>query len=205
MDARPLEGMELGFDMDGVIAQIQPWWIYLINRYYGENLTEADITDWSIHKFCKNATAKQVYGLLEQPGFFRHLEPIPDACPTIDALIEAGAKVSIITTTTHGQRDKIEWLEAHIQNFTELDIYTLTRGKHRVRCDVFVDDYHKNLIDYNKHNPDALLLCFNQPYNRGHDVPAFRVDNWIEIENIIYAEKGIVPCPRSLNPPQPKP
>lgn len=177
---RPLR---IGLDMDGVIADIYPFWLYLLNRYHKEGLQAKDITDWNVHNFCKNATPPEVYRFLEQRGFFRFLEPMKNACEIIDLWINEGHDVSIITTCQRGQEDKRDWLEDHIQNFKKLNLYFVNGNKQRIHCDIFVDDSVSNLVKYSLEHPSSLVLCYDQHHN--HMYKGSRVSNWDELRMVV--------------------
>jgi 5'-nucleotidase len=170
--------MRILVDMDGVIADCMSHWLTLINRYHGENLKPGDITGWAIEDFCKTAKAKQVYRFLRQPGFFRHLDPIPGALEAMNWLMRAGYDVVIVTACKYGQVDKQEWLKAHLPEFNLHNLIFAAR-KELVQGDVLIDDGMHNLEEWGKAHPNGLPICFAHPHNLTYE--GERVYSWKQV------------------------
>lgn len=177
--------VEIGLDMDDTICHLKPYWIGRINERHGLDFDHLSISGWDLKPFFPMLSPKDIYGFLEEPGFFRGLAPMPGALEAIERFIEAGHNVSILTTCSHGHRDKIEWLQEHVKSFRKLDIYTCNRNKYRVQFDYFVDDHPGNLIPYQEFNPKSEVLCMAQSHNAHYT--GLRFHDWESLEMHINA------------------
>lgn len=170
-------------DLDGVVVDMLPTWLNLINRYYGENLRVSDITAWGVHGFCKKASSRQVHQLIKEPGFFRHLPPVRGAIETLKELKEAGHEIEIVTAASAGHSDKQAWVEKHLPFIDAFDDVHYTRKKYRICGDLFIDDHEKNLRQYRDVHGGDKVVCFDQLYNRDYD--GMRVLDWEEVPPLI--------------------
>lgn len=177
--------MRILLDMDGVTVDIYPVWLELINRYYHEGLKVSDLIEWDFAKFCKNATPDQVYGFLSEPGFFRHLPPMPGAMMAVRNLIAAGHEIVFVTACTHGHTDKRAWIKRHFPTFPMRNIIFAER-KELVRGDILIDDNQDNLKAWGAENPDGAAICYGQPHNRNYD--GLRYANWMQVLQVIEAK-----------------
>lgn len=169
---------KIALDMDGVLANMMPYLLYLLNRYHGEKLTLEDVTEWDIHKACKNCTPEECYQYFDEPGFFRHLPLMPGAQNAVKALQRQGFEIVIISTTKHGQSDKLHWLSKNLPTI-DLDNVFMGKNKYHIAADVFVDDSIDNLEKYKAAHPGALVICFDAPYNRKYT--GLRAKTWDEV------------------------
>lgn len=172
--------MRILCDIDGVMADCLKHWINLLNRYHNEGLIHSDITEWDVHPFCKNATPQQVYGFLNEPGFFLHLDPIPGAVETVQKFIADGHEVVFVTACTHGHKDKRTWLQRHLPDF-DLKNLIFAERKELVHGDVLIDDRPLNLRAWQKAHPDGTAICFAHPYNKEYQGPRYKTWNLIYI------------------------
>jgi 5'-nucleotidase len=174
--------MRLLIDMDGVTADLVSHWIALINRYHGEKLTVEDVTDWYVHKITRNTTKEQVDEFLKDPGFFRHLDPIPQALATLKQLMAEGHDVIFVTHCKFGHEDKRVWIEHHLPGFPMENIIFAER-KELVIGDLLLDDGLHNLEAWQEAHPNGVAVCFDTPYNQeweGH-----RVYCWIGFHTLV--------------------
>lgn len=181
----------IALDMDGVLADMLPRLLYLLNRYHGEKLTPADITTWDIAPHCTNATSEHIIDYFKEPGFFRHLYPMPGALDAVNHLLEIGYKIIIITASHKTTKaDKLVWLKNHLPGISPEDVHFEYR-KHKIKADMLVDDNVDNCEAYKKAHPSALVVCFDAPYNQ--DFTGLRAKNWQEVLNWIKTAESIRP------------
>lgn len=170
-----MKKLKISLDQDGVLADLTKQIVSHLNRYHGENLTPEDINQWSIHKCCEKTDAKNVYKYFNEPGFFRHLEPIGTCQQFVTKLIEDGHDVCIVTACEEGHACKREWLKNHIPALDQNNII-FTHRKDRVFANVFVDDRIENLEKFKAAWPGETAICFEQPYN--NDWMGFKANDW---------------------------
>ena len=166
--------MRILLDIDGVVADLLPYWLELINRYYGERLLLDEITCWEVHKFCKNAKPEQIYSFFEEPGFFLHLDPVPGSLTAVNQLLATGHEIVFVTACNAGHSDKRRWVQRHFPNFN-LENIVFAERKELIKGDIFVDDNVDNVRAYQLEHPGALAVCFAAPHNR--DYAGLRIRN----------------------------
>ena len=85
-------------DIDNTINNLNRIWLQYINREYNTNYKYSDITSWGFFDELV-AQGLDVYRILEWEGFWRSTTIYPTAVKVIEALVEAGHKVFLVTAT----------------------------------------------------------------------------------------------------------
>lgn len=150
-------------------------------RYSPEQVTEYDfgsLPGWEeIRDRYWSEVAKAV-------GFCGSFEPFPGAVEGVAALREV-ADVEFLTSPMHGSptwvHERDAWLERHF-GAHHRDVLHV-RKKHRVKGDVFVDDYPQNVESWQQHHPNGTALMWTRPYNVLE--PFMTVDNWGSLERFV--------------------
>lgn len=169
---------KIGLDMDGVTCDLLTHMIYLLNRYHGENLKKSDITSWGIEDHCKNVKKKHIAKYIDEPGFFRHLEPMEGALEYIEKLHNNGHEIYFITACNSGGFDcKRAWITKNLPFVPDRNFFG-TKSKEMVKVDIFMDDKLDNLIAYHRAWPETPVFAFDQPYNQ--DWLGFRALGWAD-------------------------
>lgn len=182
--------MKILLDMDGVMCDLSGHICKLLNRYHGENLKPKDIKEWDISAACKNATQDDIYKFFNEPGFFRHLDPMPGAIDVVSDLFEDGHEIIFVTSTGFtGHSCKLAWLERHLpkkmlKNKFVFNHVVFTFRKDLVRGDILLDDKIKNLNAFKNASPDQIAVCFSHPYNKKWNGPT--VANWDSFYNYVH-------------------
>lgn len=182
--------MKILVDMDGVIADLLPRWLELINKVESPasragDYKIADITSWNTHE-CVNLPADVCYGMLT-PELFASLDPLPGAIETLQAWRRCGHEVRICTAPSAHPGSggaKVEWVRKHL-GWTEKDMF-LCHSKDWIKADMLIDDGPHNLASYRAMwGRHPLIVKVMYPYNRlietdrtvGYDDP----DLWLKI------------------------
>ncbi len=172
--------MRLGIDLDGVVADFNAGWIDLHREEFGSDLHPDMVTTWDgLHELGgfadMGAFWRWARGSRDRPSIFRHLEPYPDAVDTLRQLDRAGHDVVIITTKPRwARRDTLRWLADHDLPTGEIHI---TSQKHRVACDVYLDDSPHVVPTLVSRRPESTVCRFVRPWNAPVD-GAVDVDSW---------------------------
>jgi len=179
--------LRLGIDLDGVVADFNAGWIRLHNDEFGGQLTPELVTMWNgLHRL---AGFDDMDGFWlwarsneDRPSIFRHLDLLPDALPTLQALDSAGHNVVIISAKPEwAVHETMHWLADNEIPTREVH---LTYDKHLVECDVYLDDAPSVLPDLVKHHPDAVVCRFVRPWNEPvHG--AVDVHDWAEFHTVV--------------------
>jgi len=159
-------------DMDGILANLQDSWYPRYNAIRPEGwpeLTPESVTSWDIPQ----AHHPTLWSVIEQPGLYRNLKPLPGAIEGLKALYTAAENgqprfdIYVVTSATaapHTPTEKIQWLGEHFPFISRKKVIT-AHTKHIIRGDVLIDDGPPNIEGWGKVNPDKTILTIKYPYN----------------------------------------
>jgi hypothetical protein len=173
--------MNLGFDIDGVIADFVKTFIELVWKRYNVSLKETDI-------YCHDldlvlGISKEEKNELIRETIREDLAVYLGAKETIEKLHREGHRIFILTARPH---DLIEmtktWLEKKGIPYTEL--IQLNQGeKHlaKIDLDLIVEDNLEDALGWSKKVKNVLI--YDHPWNQTLNIKGLvkRVHNWNEI------------------------
>jgi uncharacterized HAD superfamily protein len=183
--------MNIGVDIDGVIADTFPLLVRELNAYFGASFSFPDIFDYNIFK---------VYGLSEQEvlSFLGERErvlveepPVKEgAVPYLRRLSKRHA-IYLVSARYERYRSETEkWLLRHGVPYRDLVLLGTPDKREacaRLTVDLFVEDSLKNAGQLSSCGIPVLLL--DAPYNRGELPPLVRrCFSWEEIFRLIEGE-----------------
>jgi len=161
--------MRILIDLDSTVADIQTPWLRLHNEATGDGLELEDITSWDTHLHCRSGA--KVYEVIERPGFYSSLQPLPGAVEAVRKLWSMHDVLIVTATpTAHGAAEKIEWVQRHLPFLTKRQVI-VGHEKHLIRADALIDDSPPNARLFRRDNPGALVAGIAFPYNASE--PAF--------------------------------
>ncbi|WP_233166973.1 5' nucleotidase, NT5C type [Pedobacter nototheniae] len=166
----------IAIDMDEVIADVIPKFIKLYNRDYGVPLDLVIEPGNEIYKHVPEDVNRKWFDYINEPGFFRDLEVIPDSQRVIKALQEKYDVyiVSAAMEFRNSLTDKYDWLAEH---FPFIDWqHIMFCGNKIIEADFLIDDRIKNFTNF-KGRP----LLYTSPHNL-LITDYERVSSWVEIE-----------------------
>ncbi len=181
--------MTILIDMDDTIEQLLKAWVHRVNEKYGRDVCVDEVTDWNVAQPYPGLTREQVYEVIDEPGFWKTVEPMPGAAEALKYLISQGHDIFIVTATSccHVHEKMTEVLFRYFP-FLTWEQVIITSRKQMIRGDVLVDDGIHNLAGGNYHK-----ILFSAPHNRYYDAAAngmIRVDTW---EEAVYAIEHLNP------------
>lgn len=185
--------MRLGIDLDGVVADFNAGWMARYNDAFGTELHPDQVQMWDglfslthfdhMGEFWEWARGRDI-----GHSIFRHLEPYPDALPTLHELDREGHDIVIVTAKPRwAVQDTLRWLADHQMPTTEIHI---TDDKWTVDCDIYLDDSPYVLPDYVAKRTNGEVICrFVRPWN---EPVAGTVDvrSWAEFHATVRARSG---------------
>jgi 5'-nucleotidase len=166
-------------DQDGVLADWGKTWDKTL-ALYGASYAiprHANQRSFDLKTGLNSDDKAMVNRVMETPGFYADLEPIPGAVKALKEMLADGHDIAIVTSPYYSNptciADKIEWVRRNLgQSWVSRII--LAADKTRVSGDVLIDD--KPAIT-GARIPDWEHVLFDQPYN--HEVVGKRrMYNW---------------------------
>jgi 5'(3')-deoxyribonucleotidase len=154
--------MRLGIDLDGVVADFDNGWL---GRYHSEfGVRPASQVEWDgLHRTTHFPDMAAFWEWIQQRRVFRHLEPIPGALAGLTALAADGHEIVIISAKPEwAVPDTLHWIAEHRLPTREIHF---RNDKHRVACDVYLDDSPVQLPRFVTHRPEALVCRMVAPWN----------------------------------------
>lgn len=179
--------MRLGIDLDGVVADFNAGWVRLHRDEFGSALDPEMVTAWDgLHELGGFADMRAFWrwarGTADRPSIFRHLDPYPDALPTLRALDAAGHSVVVVTTKPRWARtDTLRWLADH--DFPTAEVHMIVE-KYRVACDIYLDDSPEVVPALVRHRPGAIVCRFVRPWNEPVE-GAIDIRSWAEFHDLV--------------------
>lgn len=198
--------MNIGIDVDEVLAEMVEAFLEYHNHTYGTNYVKKDMFSYSFHKVLggtEEETKKKILDFFTT-DFFYDLKLVAGAKEGIASLAK-NYQLSVITARPHLIRQQTEQLIAkHFPNY--FSTITHTNEWHGVgkalrksevctekNISVMVDDSLKHAIDCASKGIYVLLADFGYPWNQADRLPknVKRVHSWEEIvEEIARYEKS---------------
>lgn len=154
-------------DMDAIIVDMVSIWLDKYNQATGENVKLADVEDYDLGKICKNT--KVLYDILNEPGFFFDMEPMPHAVEAVNELIDEGYEVIVVTqpprSASVAVRDKRRWIKKYFPDF-DLQNMVFCHKKYLIGGDLIFDDKPDHLVSWKRAHPFGLTTTLDWKYNR---------------------------------------
>ncbi|WP_285010158.1 5' nucleotidase, NT5C type [Pedobacter faecalis] len=167
--------MRIAIDMDEVLADPIKKFIKLYNRDYGVPLDTVLIPGNEIYQHVPEEVKDKWFDYINEPGFFRDLEPLEGSVSAVRALHEK-YEVYIVSAAMEFRNsliDKYDWLNEHFPFIGWKNI--IFCGNKIVDVDVMIDDRAKNFVGFR-----GRKLLFTSPHNLLL-TEYERVNNWREV------------------------
>ena len=167
--------LRIAVDMDEVIADPLSKFIRLYNRDYGVPLDLQILPGNEVYHHVPEHAKMKLYEYINEKGFFRDLEVIPDSIEVLKQLQEK-YEVFIVSAAMefpNSLPDKLEWLTEYFPFIGWQNI--IFCGNKIVKVDILIDDRIKNFKDF-----EGRKLLFSSPHNlllTDYE----RVNNWKEV------------------------
>ncbi|WP_315905939.1 5' nucleotidase, NT5C type [Priestia koreensis] len=176
-------------DMDSVICDLMTPWHKRYNEDFDDNLSVERLACWQSEKYVKQECGIKIYDYLDEPGLFRHLEPLPHAIEVLQRLHEKMEILIVTSSRTFAFTEKEQWVNEHLPFIGAKNII-FTHRKDKVYGDVLFDDAPHNLEAFRATGRQAVAMSY--PYNQDVDVP--HVSDWLQFEkwvdDYVSTQKG---------------
>lgn len=190
-----INGNEIGFDLDGVIADTGEAFVRIACEEYDHcSFRLEDITSFQVESCLPIPTnqVEQIFHAILKDSLGVGLKPNPGAVKVISSLAQQET-VTIITARPI-EEPVIDWLEHHFSEETCSQINLVAMGDHDDKARYVRDHNLSYFVD------DRIETCFqlattgitpivyNQPWNQSsHDLKT--VNNWDEISNLLSRQE----------------
>jgi 5'(3')-deoxyribonucleotidase len=172
LHARKRRGNRIGVDLDGVLADQVGHILPRINAEQGTSLTREDVDEWRL-PLPRSDIACEINKALTDPEYVLTMPPLPGAKRLLNRLFW---RHEIIILTAR-PREALEWTRIWLdRNGLSFDqLIAATEAKKSLHgCDVLVDDYIGNVVEYLA-NSKGVAVLVDQPWNRRRK----QLDPWI--------------------------
>jgi uncharacterized HAD superfamily protein len=197
--------LQIGLDVDGVLAAFSPAFIAIANKLFGLKLKPEDQTGWAHQSLgLNNKQADKVWDVInETPNWW--LEELPPL-PNTDAVTNASLKHRLYFITKRNPTEcglpmedqTAVWLRRHFFISNPTVIVTERKGDvaNALELDYFIDDKYENCLDVQERSPNTRVFLQSAPYNLGQMLPApmhiaWNVNHFFESIKTLGAFNGI--------------
>lgn len=185
---------EIGFDLDGVIADTAAAFVRIACEEYGYcDFTVEDITTFQIEQ-CIGMPAtlvERIFRDILEDSLAAGLTPIPGAIEVLEEMAASGP-ITVITAR-HLEQPVIDWFDHFFPRSTTRAIRLIAMGDHddklrhirRYGLRYFIDDRAETCTMLAA--ADILPYVYSHPWNRDrHHLPT--VENWWQIRALLDLE-----------------
>ncbi len=174
--------MNLGFDIDGVIANFADPLIERIRKDYGVAIKESDIYTFDLNLVLGITRAEEVK--LVESILSSDLPLYPGAKETLEQLSSEGHNIYLLTGRWRYLRDKTQsWLKENGVPYTELHLLDVGKKYQApiASLDVIVEDSLEEGLEWTCRVKNILI--YDHPWNKTLNIKGLtrRVHNWEEI------------------------
>lgn len=161
-------GLAIGVDIDGVLADLAPLALQVINEKFGSKLTKNDIDSWDAIQIKANITRQELLEALDYVWLHRDVSLLEDDAPSVlEKLMSMGVHVTIISKRTRNSLPAVvAWLNDkqipyHHIVFMAEDTHLNSKFDYPIQA--LVDDSPR-AVESIRYSFQTLFLR-NQPWN----------------------------------------
>lgn len=181
---------QLGFDIDGVVADTTETFIRLAREDYSIAVLPEEITDFMVEN-CLSISGEviaEIFARLLNTPLEIELRPIQDSMTVLREFAKSGPLTFI--TARPDPKPIAAWLEKHLGREAFSPARLIATGDHdgkaahikHLGLSYFIDDRHLT-CDRLAAEPGITPIVYNQPWNRGRHIHN-HVENWVEIRKL---------------------
>lgn len=173
--------MDIAVDLDGVLADFEGHLNLRLDMAGERAATIPRVrTEWDLMAGLTHDEKRVMRDILERPGFFAGLDPLPGAKRALENLVDRGHEVFIVTSPYVSNptcaSDKMAWVERHLGRGWATKRLVITTDKTRVRADVLIDD--KPVITGSRTPEWERIFFGDYEYNRQARLGRIQMLSW---------------------------
>jgi uncharacterized HAD superfamily protein len=173
--------VNLGFDVDGVIADFVTGFAKVVKRNHGMILREKDVCYHDLGLVL--GISKEEKNTMIRETLLEDLPQIAGARDGLNRLYDEGHRIIIMTARPRDSvKTTMEWLKSNSVSYSKLIFLDHDRGSlDAVDFDIVVEDNLENAIEWSEKAKKVLL--YDHPWNRSINIERLfiRVYNWNDI------------------------
>jgi 5'(3')-deoxyribonucleotidase len=176
----------IAIDMDHVIADATPLLLEKYKEKTGKHIDEDELVGKKFEHFVPESDREIVWDIINAPGFFRQMEPIPGSQEALRELWDQ-AEVFIASAAMEFRNslyDKHCWLEEHFPFISWKNII-FCGAKHFLATDFLIDDQSYNLT---KFKGEGILF---EAHHNVNDPFSLRVKSWPDAIGLLR-RRGVI-------------
>lgn len=182
---------EIGFDFDGVIADIAEAFLRIACQEHGYcSYTAEDITSFRVEQCLKMplALVERIFNDILLDSLATGLKPMPGMREVVSQLADH-SPVTIITARPQAQ-PVADWLDHFLPAETCARINLIAMGDHDGKIDYIRDQGLNTFVDDRTrtcrmlYDADITPIVFSQPWNRNRH-PFQAVESWQDIRSMV--------------------
>ena len=171
-------------DVDDVVLDLVPMWLYVYNTIYNDSVNPKDIKTWDIVNYTKLANKPDKFYSLLNESLYRRLFLVEGASEAISELRGLGRVIFVTSNFGDVGRPKFEALNRLGIPVNKSD-FIETGDKSVIRGDYLIDDNFGNATNFK-----GVGLLFNRPWNQDYEYH-LRFGSWDKILKFIRFAEGI--------------
>jgi len=188
--------MNIGVDMDEVLAELLQAYLQYHNHHYDTKIQKKDMFSYSFQEVFGGTHQENKQKILDffKSDFFHKIKPVSGSLKAVSKLAEEH-QLCIITARPHIIRAQTEqWLNQHFPDcFHSINLTNQWHGEGakqlksevgvKNKIDIMIDDSLKHVQDCASQGIYTLLADFQYPWNQVEKLPmnSKRVHSWREI------------------------
>ncbi len=155
--------MRVLVDMDGIVTDLLGKWLNRYNAMYGDTLDVENILSFDLHSYVHDVCGEDIYRIIEEPGFFDDLDPLPGAIAGVNNLREKHeVRFATACAGPDSARAKLEWIERHF-GLDRRHVF-VCHDKDWIEADAIIDDKPDTLVRFAELGRRTATIAY--PYNR---------------------------------------
>ncbi|MEW6556423.1 MAG: hypothetical protein AB1349_03610 [Elusimicrobiota bacterium] len=186
--------MNIGTDLDGVIADSDPVYRFFIKKFLGQELKRKDVTSF-FYEDCLGITIdkmNKVWEFFNREQGWNKIKPVVGAIKYLNKFATKNKIFVVSSRPVFLEKITRRWLDRYKVNYDKL-ILTDSQPKLKIIKDLNITYFIEDRLDYAQEMAKAgiKVLLLDYPWNQSDEEQAnlYRVKNWDEVDEFFRIQK----------------